>query len=368
MKVKEIFSKKIINKKRSLIVLAVLVLVVVMIVSNPEVQEYLFGDQPVKISFQSGVEYQAFPYGNEMLLVSNEGIRSIDESGEDAWSVVHSMAMPMAVVNGDYIMVAETNGTAVNVYEDDSIATQIITKNEILTAKLNTDGYVAAATVETGYKGSVTVFDDDGKEIFKWYSGGGYIGDIDLSSDGVLAISQIMTDKESVYSKILLIDTENEKEARSIAELKGIAMKLRFNEGDELVAVTDGGCFCYEDDGEEIFAVDFGSRIPVDCNIENDDNLVFAFDGDLNNTVLESYSESGELRGSYEADSEIRAFDVNGEYILLATIDGVKRISPEGELEGEMTVSNDVKEIKIFPGRDRFMSLGGSTAEIIKID
>ncbi len=366
MKIKEVFKNKI-NKKRLLIVLVIFVLIAVMIFSNPEVQDFLFGQETAKISFQSGVEYEPFRCGEEILLVSNEGIRAVDDRGKDSWTVVHQMTSPMTVVNGSYIMVASSNGTSVNVYKKSKAVSQIKTENEILAAKMNKNGYVAVATTELGYKGSVTVFNRSGEETFKWYSGAGYIGNLDIDSKGNLVVAQIMTDREEVYSRIMVLDSKNNKEPQCVAEKDGIVMKLRFNNNGRIIAVSDEGVLCCKKDGKVVFDVDFGGRIPVDCNIENDDNLVFAFDSGLNNTILESYSASGKLRGSHEANGKIRAFDVSGEYIMYATINGVTRISPKGKIKGEMTVSNDVKNLKIFSDRDGFMSLGGSSAEILKI-
>ena len=367
MKIKNIFRNKVINKKRMVAVLFLLVLVAVMVFLNPDMRNYLFGGGEVKISFQSGIEYEVMTYGDDMLLVNNEGIRAVDDRGENAWTVVFSMTSPMTVVKNEYIMVADVNGTMVNVYEGEKLLFKVKMPNEILTARINEDGYVAVATDELGYKGVVTVFDNNGKETFKWHSGSGYIGDVALSGDGILAVSQLMTDRSSVYTRVMRIDTEKENDVKCVGEVDGIVLKVRFNGNDELLAVSQKGMFCYDEKGAKRFAVDFKGRIPVDCNIENDDNMVFAFDGGLNNTVLESYSENGKLRGKYEADSKIRTFDVNGEYILFSTMGTARRISPEGKLEGEMTTTVDAKDMKIFSDRDEFLLMGGSSAEILKI-
>ena len=115
MKKKSPFKGKFINKKRLLLVLVIIVLVAVMVFSNPDVKEFLFGNETVKISFQSGINYEAFAYGKEMLLVSNEGIRAVNESGEDEWNVVYAITSPVTVIKDDYIMVADMHGTTVNV-------------------------------------------------------------------------------------------------------------------------------------------------------------------------------------------------------------------------------------------------------------
>ncbi len=359
--------KKMINKKRLIVALVIIVLVAVAIVSNPDMQSLLLGKKSIKVLFQSGVEHNALPYENKMLLVSTEGIRAVDEDGKNAWTVVYTMTSPQVLVEDEFIMVADVNGTQINVYEKDKLLWNVKTEKEILTAKINDKGYVAVATDELGYKGVVEVIDNHGKEMFRWHSGEGYLGDIDIADDGTLAVAQLMTDRETVYTRIMLVDIKGKKDARCIGEIEGMTMRVSFNENDDLIAIADCGLFCFEDDGELRYSNDFDGRIPTACNIENEDNMVFVFEGGLNNSVLESYSENGKLRGKHEADGKIKTFDVNGEYILYSTIGSVKRISPKGDLKSEMPVNGDVKEMQMFFNRSSFISLGGSSAEILKI-
>lgn len=360
---KEVFF----SKKRIAAVVIVLVLAAVMIFSNPEVQKFLLDPEDVKISFQAGTSYEPVVYGKEMLLVSNDGIRAIDNDGRESWSIVAPVTSPMVIVKNKSIMLADINGTGVNVYDREKIISQIKTEREILSAKMNKNGYVAVATDELGYKGAVMVYDRAGKQFFKWYSGSGYIGDIDISSDKQLAVAQLMTDKERLYTRIMVMDTDSDKEAECIAEIDGIVMKLKYKDNGGLLAVSSSGAYGFKKSGKEDFKIDFGGRTLVECNIENQRNMVFAFDSGLNNTILESYSAGGKLRGSYETDGEMLAFDVNGEYILSASLDGITRTSPSGKEKSKVDIKRDVKKIKIFKGRDELLLIGSGSAEIVKI-
>lgn len=360
--------KGFLNKRRVVAVIILFAVIAVMVFSNPEVQKFILRPDTVKLNLQTGINYSLQVAGKEMLLVSSDGIRAVDDDGRENWSIVAPTTAPVVITKNDYIMLADINGTTVNVYERDKIITQIKTEREILSAKLNKNGYVAVATDELGYKGVVRIFDKKGKDIFKWYSGTGYIGDIDIVSKNKLAVAQIMTDKEKVYSRIMLIDTRSPEEANCIAELDGIVMKLNFKNNGGLVAVSESGVYGFKRSGKKDFVIDFAGRVPVDCNIDTPGNMVFAFDSGLNNTVLESYSAKGKLRGKYEADSKITDFDVNGECILAVTQKGVVRVTPSGKIKSKTEISRDVKEVSLFADRDKFLSLGGSSAEILKVN
>ncbi len=359
--------KQAFNKKRILASILILVVILIMVISNPEIKDFFSKTGALRLNFQTGVEYDIVDYGKEVLLVNNEGIFAIDKSGREAWTIVSSATSPFVRISGKYIMLADINGKEVKTFKKEKTVAQIKTENEILTAKVNNNGYIAVATDELGFKGMVALYDKGGNELFKWHSGSGYIGDIDVSPNNKLAAAQVMTDKEELYSKILLINPSSQKEPECIAEVPGIVVKLGFNDDGSIIALTEKGLYGYKRSGKQKFEVDFGGRNLLKVNLENKNNLVLAFDSGLNSTVLESYSSDGKLRGSFDCGSEVRAIDVNGECIVAATHDNLVRISPKGKLKQEIKASKDVKAVKIFDGRSKLLSLGDNSAEIIDI-
>ncbi len=361
-------KKQFFNKKRILAVLAAVVIICVMVFSNPEVKEFFLEKDEVKVTFQVGMSYDPVVFGNDMLLVNCDGIRAVDKKGRENWSIVSPATSPAVDKAGNYIMLADLSGNSVNVYEKDKLETQIKTEREILAAKINKHGYIAVATEELGYKGAVILYDRNGKDVFKWSSGSGYIGDMDIASNKNLAVAQVMTDKESVYSRIMLIDTSSEKDAKCIAELDGIVMRLQYKANGGLIAITDSAAHFFKKSGKKDFTIDFGGKLLEDFNIENKGNMVFAFDGGLNNSVFESYSSNGKLRGSYETVGEMTDFDVNGECILIAGKSGISRITPGGKEKSKDESVRDIKKIKLFAGRREFVSIGSGSVEIMKID
>lgn len=367
MSEKSVTAKKHFNIKRIIAVIVIFVLIAAMIFSSPEVRNSLFGPDNIKLSFQSGIKYDAVPYNKGMLIIGGDTIRAIDSRGRENWNIVSPINSPMVITKNKYVMLADLDGTTVSVYEKDKLISQIKTEREILTAKVNKNGYVAVATGEMGYKGAVRVYDRKGTEIYKWLSGSGYIGDIDISSQNKLAVAQLMTDKEQIYTRILTFETDSEKEPGNIAQINGIVMKLKYKSNGGIVAVCDSGVYGFKKNGTQDYFIDFGGRTPVECNIENDNNMVFTFDSGLNNAILESYSSKGKLRGSYETNGEMTSFDVNGERIMVATINGIYRITPKGKEKSHTVNPYDVNLVKIFPGRRQFLSIGSGTAEIIRV-
>jgi hypothetical protein len=359
--------KKALDKKRIIGLLIIFALILIMALSNPEVQNFLQNNDGVKLDFQTGVEYDMESDGNEVLLVNNEGLFAVDKYGRESWNAVISTTSPYMQMKGKYILVTDINGKTARLFQKEKIVSQIETENEILCAKVNKHGKIAIATDELGYKGMIILYDKNGKEQFRWHSGSGYIGDVDISPNDKIAVAQIMTDKEAAYTKIVAISPKSDEGPVCISELSGIVMKLRYRDNGELIAVSNNGLYGFKSSGKMDFEVDFEGNSPISCNIKNDNNMVLAFDSGLNSTVLESYSSSGKLRGRFNAESEIHTFDASGECIVLASREGIVKITPKGAVKKKIKASNDVKALKIFDGRNRLMVLGDGGAELIKL-
>lgn len=359
--------EKLVNRKRVIIAAILLVAVAAAVITNVALKSYLLESNVSQLKFQNGVEYDTVAFGKEVLVVNNEGILALSRAGREMWHIVCAATSPTVDINEKYIMLADMNGKDVNLFKEDRLITQIKTEKEILSAKLNKNGYIAVATSDLGYKGMITVYDKSGNETFKWHSGSGYIGGMDISSNDKIAVAQIMTDKNRVYSKIISINMKKNGEVTEIAEHEGIVMEISFRDNGTFTAVSESGVYGFSKGGKEVYNISFGGRIMQNYDIKNENNMVFAFDNGRNGTVLESYSSKGKCRGVYDAEVEVRSFDVNGECIAIGTSDKVLRVTPTGKLKKEIKFTHDVKNIEIFGNRDRLIVIGGNSAELIKI-
>ncbi len=362
----KIDARKAFNKKRLIPMALVVVCIALLVVFNPGIRNFFLAPDVVKIDFRPGVDYDFAAYKKEMLMIDAEGISALDKSGRGTFDIVHSSASPMVSVRGKYIMIADSFGKTVSTYEREKAVNQITTENEILCAKVNKNGYIVVATDELGFKGMVTLYDKNGSEIYKWHSGNGYIGAVDISSNNKIAVSQIVTDKETVRSRIIIIDYKSKNDPKTVAEIDGIVAEVKYRENGRLSVVSDKSFRELKKNGKTLYTIDFEGKIPLFFNIDNERNLVFTFDSGLNSTIVESYSSRGKLRGSYTSGEKIQALDVNGECIVLAEGGAVLRLDPKGHIKKRIELKKDIRELRIFSDRNRVVIFGGSGAEIIK--
>lgn len=357
-----------INRKRLLIVIAVLA-----VASAVAFRLFLNARSgsgqaaQVHIAAEQGTTYQQLPYQEDILLVGSEGIKAYNAAGEEKWNISKAMANPFADIGGKYILLSDLSGKSYALYSGSKLLYEAELQTALISAKVNSNGYSILISEETGYNGVVTVFDLKGEEVFKWYSGEGYVVDADLSDDNrYLAVAQLMTDRDKLYSRFLVFDIRTNETVASAEREDSMMVKVQYNDGNWNV-VSDTELLGYSKNGKERFAVNFGGREVSDFNIDNPNNMVIAMINSQNNTVLEMYDKNGKLRGSYEASGELKNLSVSGEVIVCSQLRELFYIDPAGQVRSRQSVSHDIKSIRLFGDRRHALVMGGSTANIVTV-
>ena len=81
-------------------------------------------------------------------------------------------------------------------------------------------------------------------------------------------------------------------------------------------------------------------------------------------TVVETYSESGSRKGSYNTGYEIKFLDVDAKKILVNSADGAYILSESGRLSGTLLFENEVRDGLIFSGGKKLMLVNGSNVNV----
>lgn len=347
-------------------VFAVMLALFINIVIIPHTTYRTYSD----LEFDTGGEYRMYAYGSDILLLNNNGIKMVDNKGNDKWSQTYTLTNPMIDISGEYLLLADLDGNnTLNLFDTDgnNLLTYPI-DSDILSAKINKSRLVAAAVDEEGYKGSVVVYNKKAQEIFKWNSGEGYVTDIDISNDGkYVAVAQMMSDRDEVYSKIHVLNISNGQEAANIECDSSLIAKVNFDKHDNIIAVGENKVFGYSKKGRQNYAIDLAGKSPQTYDISNGNYLVFLCRDSRGNSVLEIYSLSGKLLGSYNSSYELKNISVCGSNIVASTSRNLLYLSYRGKLKKTVEISHDIMSLGIYGNNRNVLVLGGNKADIIRI-
>ncbi len=358
-----IFQK--VNKRRLLFSLTAIIILFIFIYNIPGIYDFFMYSDYQEVEGLVGGSYMMERYYDDMLCYNNKEISRVSAKGEVKWNIPVSTTSPKLIVKDDYILLADLGGNNAYLYDEDKLKASIELKEEIFAAALDKSGNVALASKKQGYKGNIAVFDKHGEEQYDFSSGEGYISALDIRG-GKIAVSQINAEDSGLYSKLILLDWKSNKEKLCANEKDKMVFDIRFQSGGSIIAVSDKDFAGYDRSGKERFKVSYGGRRLIKYNTESDDNMVFCFQGDRNNTVIESYSKRGRLRGTKSENGEIANLDVCKEAIVINTMRTVKRLDPKGRERSAEVMGHDVRGIKMFASRRHTFVTGNSQATVIR--
>lgn len=322
----------------------------------------------IDMGLQAGGNYEIHTFQKNILLCNNQGIKAMNQKGDDLWSVPVALSAPLIETRGDYVLAADLGGKhqAVLIRDGETVQEFPITK-DIISAKVNKKGTVAIATAADGYKGSVVVLDKKGQELFRWNSGDGYIMDLDLSDNGhYLAVAQLSDSGSQADAKIQFIDLYQKKVVQTAERPGTVIGEIRFS-GKKLLTVSDTELCGFSGGGRLLFEVSFAGKRPGKYDISGDKILAFSAYDHLGNAVLELYNLRGKLVGSYMADSPITTLDVYEDTVVIARQRDILQLKRNGKKTKRVTCNHDVKEVGIFGSGEMCIAAGSTEADLIRL-
>ncbi len=323
------------------------------------------GDAPLN----EGIPNRLVSYNDNVLLVSSDGLQLSNSAGGCEWSVSAPNSNAIVKTRGKYVLLADLLSNKLSLIYGGSIAGEFAPATDLVSASVNKRGEMAVLCDEDGYKGAAVLLDKNGNEKFRWHFGEGYPIDIDISENGrKMVVSLIMTDGARAYSEIVVLDARsNEILFRNDLE-DSVAGTVEFTDSGRIIAVADNKIVCYEKKGALRYEIGFGGREVSDFSIENENCVAIALVNSKNNTTLEMYSNKGVLRGSFEADGELKNLTVRGDTVVASLMREIYSISPHGKLKSTELCDHEIKDLCLFGGAKRVFALGGSGKySIIKI-
>lgn len=135
-------------------------------------------------SYQGGDRLTLTRCGNDLLSVSETGIRLYSTGGVAYVEDTLTLSAPVCHVSGSAAVVYDAGGTFLRVYRNRSQAFELEDNTAtILSARLSSGGLLTVVTRANGYKGVVTVYGKDGSKILDLRLSSAYVIDGLVSPD-----------------------------------------------------------------------------------------------------------------------------------------------------------------------------------------
>ena len=222
------------------------------IVNDGETQK---GNFPISVN--SGSSNVIYALDNNIICADDSGIYIYDESGEKTKSFVHNLTSPVVRVAGRRILAFDNGGNVLKVYNKTEELYSKTVDESILFAEICENGYTAIVTETEKYPSSMTVFDNNGSEIYRW-SSGQRIMDISFNDSGSgCYITTFSSDDGIIQSVVHYVRFNSEEEKMKSEKLDTLVIDTFENNNGDIWAVGDDKFYKIDDKGRILLEYEY---------------------------------------------------------------------------------------------------------------
>lgn len=322
-----------------------------------------------EFSFDINTPYQFGMYKNNLLMLGNDSVVSVNSKGEIVWETPVSLNSPTLQIVDKYILAYDRKGKECFVINNSVEANHVTTDQQIICAKLNKSGYFVVGTKETGSLGLVTVYNSKGEEIFKWYSGDNHILDVDISPDNSrIAVCVMNVDNGQTNSGVTFFKLNEDKPYAGVMNTETIFTNVKYNRNGTLIAVGNNRAVCYNKNGKEKWTYNYDGGILLSCSLSGDyySFVIDGAEGSQGRLAVKFVSKNGRKVGSYLSDDDITSIVAEENIAAISSGRGFKIISASGGEIGMANVNRDIKKVLPYGDKKRFMVVGSNIADVYK--
>ncbi len=257
--------------------------------------------------------------GKGLAVMSQAGLYVFDASGDERFSTLFAYSSPAMRVAGDYGAACDIGGNSVIFFNTDEIISHIETEYPVISATVNDSGYLCVCTEESGYMGSVTVYNPNGTDIYKWYSGSGRILSACVNGNSDLMVLTV----GSGGSNLVLMPLNSDQETARFTD-EGLIIDAGFS-GNGVWALTTDSVIFLNRDMSESAVYDMAGRYLKGYSVVDGRMLLMLSDYQVGGTNwVISVGTDGQEIGSAQLASDPAAMDAFGDRLTILYTDKIE--------------------------------------------
>lgn len=271
----------------------------------------------------------------------------------------HGLSNPVVKVQDNKIMTYDQGGRTVRLETRNGLLyNPLETQEQILFAELSETDYIAMATFEDRYNGSLTIYNHNMEQIYKYKDSQSYMMAFDFIDNqrGILATQQV---KDGNFNTIIYgLDFHKKKETEflklEIPNMMVYDVKVLSNESIQVVG--DIGLITLDKKGEIINTYTYQNDIRFIW--DGSRNYILALENivDANDTDILIFSNEGEVKSQAKINGEAIDVFCDGNQIVLLDKNNIYEYNTSLELLNTYPNLNKYVEIAVYGGKIYGMS------------
>ena len=289
-------TKKKINKKKIIILTVILVLLIAIIATiviytnNRNVRGWIdrnilrkevMQDKVTTINLNETENSNIYAFNKYIGILNKNKFSIYSNTGSQEKELEMQISNPLFDSANRFLAVAESKGKKLYLIADKDISWEADVEGNISQIHVNKNGYVAVVIVDTSYKTVVSMYNPEGKELFKTYLSSTRAVDVAISNDNKhLAIAEIDTSGTMIQSAIKVISIEkassdptNSLENTYQSENDKLIVNVKYQDKNKLVCMYTDSIHVIEN-GQDSTLVDNQNKKVIFQSIELSNNMI----------------------------------------------------------------------------------------------
>lgn len=364
------FSLEGIRRKKSFLIIAVVVLAIVILAfvyinreKNKVFKSYTV-ENSIEVDSQISVQYQEFENG--VLRYSTDGI-SFYKGGREVFNKAISINSPIVRTCGNYIVVAETKSSQICLIDIKGNQWDITSTHPIVDVDVSEQG-VVAATLDDGSANYIEFYDKDGSNLVSGrtvLAGDGYPIAISLANDATrLVASYLAVSAGSAQSKVVFYnytsvgENEVDRIVGGFNQYKStIVPEVEFINNTTVAAIGDNmfSIYSIKQKPKLVHEEKFEDKIEAVFYSSKYIGIVFESSDSSYSQVLRVYDENGEKVFAKSIDFNYNDIAFVGENVVMYDSSTCRMYSFTGKERFNYTFDKNI--VKLIPVKDDYFIL-----------
>ncbi|MDE6149777.1 MAG: hypothetical protein K2F81_06755 [Ruminococcus sp.] len=188
-----------------------------------------------------------------------------EENGAVVNSFNHGLEDPIIKVSGKRILAFDNGGNKFKVFSKKEELYSKTIDNSILFAEIGSNGYIAVITQTEKYPACMTVYDQNGSEVYRW-SSGQRIMDISFNNSGNgCYVTTFSSEDGELCSVIHYIEFDTTEELMTSVKLDSLVIDTCENSNNGIWAVGDSKFYKLDKDGKIIMEYEYTDDLVSYC-------------------------------------------------------------------------------------------------------
>lgn len=303
--------------------------------------------QQIEVALDGENKYQHIVTQKYIYFVGTDKIVITDNNGSMKKELSISTANSVPKSQGKFIAVGDMDGNRIYIVSGTEIKKEIVTKNKIKNFSVNSSGYCVAVTEGDMGKRYVTAYNAKGDEIFVWDSGNMLVLNAVIADNNKNVIISSIDTKEGKMKTVLNFYNVSKADAIASESYETELFSALSVNGNYVYCVGDARTLIYKVSGSKKSEIKYSGKSIITYEVNNQ-GIVMAF---LESTLtgkrynIESYTESGKKRGTYEHNYDINYLDVADDVIAVDRGGLISVISHKGREKSLIDPGVDIEDL-----------------------